>query len=88
MTEHSTAATPSKGTEAQLPKKEDAAPVSSGRKGRRAGGGAGKEKKNNPSFLEIRQEALEALINLSEEGRFHLSFQPAGSNEKAVNYWP
>jgi hypothetical protein len=88
MTEHSTATTPSKSNETQLPRKEETAPVSPGKKGRKAGGGAGKERKNNVSFLEIRQKALEALINLSEEDGFHLSFQTADGKKDAINYWP
>jgi hypothetical protein len=73
--------------ETQIPKKEESDQLSPGKRGRKAGSSTNKEKKSNPSFLEIRQQALEALISLSEEGKFHLSFQTAEEGENAINYW-
>ena len=87
MNEQNKTTTPSQSTETQIRKKEEPNPISSGKRGRKTGGGTGKERKNNPSFMAIKQEALEALVNLSEDGRFHLSYQTAEGESSAINYW-
>ena len=87
MNEQDKTTTPSQPTETQIHKKEVADQASPGKRGRKMGGGTGKEKKSNPSFLEIRQAALEALISLPEGGRFHLSYQTTDEEDKAINYW-
>ena len=87
MNEQDKTTTPSQPTETQTHKKEEPNSTSSGKRGRKMGGGTGKERKSNPSFLEIRQAALEALISLPEGGRFHLSYQTADEEDKAINYW-
>lgn len=69
------------------PKKEESISPQKKVKKHSEGVGTGRGKKSNPSFLEIRQEALEALIKLPEEGRFHLSYQTPEGEEKAINYW-
>ena len=74
-------------SESQTSKKEESESPSPGKRGRKPGSTASKEKKSNPSFLEIKQGALEALISLSEGGRFHLSYQTSEGKDCAINYW-